>query len=204
MFLAGVLCLFAGQLAFARIPRSEPRAVGTKVASDATNELVLKGQWHAVTITPSPKLPKIHVYQKLNPVWWFKNIDDPQPPEWYRPDDKLRVTKWYFRNPMHNFTCYVVGLSDKKFERFGHYPERIANPHGGWNFGWVHRKLLWLPGISYRRGKTDFYLGWRNFGNFGMKFNLREPNEQPSKAAGVAANQSTLPSASAAPAASRP
>jgi hypothetical protein len=202
--LVGVLCLFACQLAFARIPHSESRVASTRVASDATNELVLKGKWHAVTITPSPEQPKIHTVQKLNPVWWFKNIDDPQPPAWYRPDDKLRVTKWYFRNPMHNFTRYVIGVGDKKFDRIGHYPERIANPNGGWNFAWVHRKLLWLPGVSFHGPRTDFYLGWQKSGNFGTKFNLRKAGEDQSKTTGVAANHSTLPSASAAPAASRP
>jgi hypothetical protein len=204
MILAGAVCLFTCQVALARIPHSEPRAAGTKAASDATNELVLKGKWHAVTITPSPKQPKIHTYQKFNPVWWFKNIDDPQPPAWYRPDEKLRVTKWYFRNPMHNFTRYVIGVGDKQFDRIGHHPERIANPNGGWNFAWVHRKLLWLPGISFHGGKTDFYLGWQNGGNFGTKFNLRKAGEDQSKTGGVAANHSTLPSAKAAPAASRP
>ena len=204
MILAGAVCLFVCQMAFARIPHSEPRAAGTKVASDATNELVLKGKWHAVTITPSPTLPKIHVYQKLNPVWWFKNIDDPQPPGWYRPDDKLRVTKWYLRNPLHNFSYYVIGIGDKKFDRIGHHPEQIANPHGGWNFAWVHRKLLWLPGFSYHGSKTDFYFGWRKSGNFGMKFNLRDPDEETANPARVTKTQSTLPSASAEPAASRP
>jgi len=172
--------------------------------SDATNELVLNGKWHAVTITPSPKTPKIHTYDKFNPIWWFKNIDDPRPPAWYRPDDKLRVTKWYFRNPLHNFTCYVIGIGDKKFERIGHHPEQSANPQGGWNFAWVHRKLLWLPGLSFNRGKTDLYLGWRDSGHFELKFIRRQPGNDPSKTTRVADSHSTLPSASEALAASRP
>ena len=79
-------------------------------------------RWHSITVTPRAELPKIHFYDKLNPVWWVKNSDEPVPPEWYKPDDRHRVMKWHFRNPFHNFGNYVIGVADKKFVRSGKYP----------------------------------------------------------------------------------
>jgi hypothetical protein len=31
-------------------------------------------RWHSVRVTLRPGLPKIHTYNKLNPVWWFKTV----------------------------------------------------------------------------------------------------------------------------------
>src|ERR1700742_4347208 len=70
--------------------------------------------WHTVKGVPGPNRPKIYFYNKLNPIWWFKNSDDLTPPDWYKPDDKHRNLKWSFRNPMHNFNFYVIGVADKK------------------------------------------------------------------------------------------
>src|SRR5262245_53699629 len=42
--------------------------------------------------------------QKLNPIWWFGNADDPEPPPSYRTNQACRTVMWYFRNPCHNFT----------------------------------------------------------------------------------------------------
>ncbi len=49
--------------------------------------------------------------QKFNPVWWFGNLDDPTPPDSYRPEDRHRKIKWRLRNPLHNFMFYVVGIA---------------------------------------------------------------------------------------------
>ena len=77
----------------------------------------------------------IPLKQKLNPLWWFKNDDDPHPPDWYLPNDselKRRIW-WMFRNPLHNFTFYVIGISDVEFIRKGMYPSDVFNPTGrGW------------------------------------------------------------------------
>ena len=129
--------------------------------------------WHSIQIAPRPGLPKIHFYDKLNPVWWFKNSDEPIPPDWYKPNDKHRVRKWLFRNPLHNFDNYVIGIADKSSVRSGRYPLQTSNPHGGWNFAISRRKLIVLPFVSYRRGKFEFYLGWRERGNFGAKMNFK-------------------------------
>jgi hypothetical protein len=128
-------------------------------------------QWHSIEITPSPRLKKIHFYNKLNPVWWFKNADAPTPPDWFRPGEKHRVFKWHLRNPFHNFAFYVIGIADKPHIRSGRYPKAVANPNGGWNFAVAKYKGLRFPFVSYSRGEFDFYLGWRKGGNFGIKIN---------------------------------
>ena len=163
----------------------QPAATPKNPASVSTNA-TLDGKWHSIQISPSPKLPEIRIWQKFNPVWWFENSDDPVPPAWYLPGDKNRNTKWLFRNPFHNFNFYVIGIADKKFMRSGRYPEKISNPNGGWDFAISRREIIFLPFISYQRGRFEFYLGWRTQGNFGVKFNISVSNEnqkpQPSAA----------------------
>ena len=64
----------------------------------------------ASTRTPAAKVrmnqPKHRptTLQKLNPVFWFGNLDDPAPPDWYGRNDPWRGGKWYCRNALHNFT----------------------------------------------------------------------------------------------------
>jgi hypothetical protein len=138
-------------------------------------------RWHSIKVTPNPDLPKIHFYNKLNPVWWFGNMDDPVPPAWFRPDSKHRVFLWHLRNPFHNFDHYVIGISDRKFVRSGKYPERNSSPDGGWNFAVARRKLAVLPFLSYQRGRFNFYFGWRERGDFGIKVNFSTPPEKTPK-----------------------
>jgi hypothetical protein len=135
-------------------------------------------RWHTITVMPPSNQPKIHFYNKLNPVWWFGNIDDPIPPAWYRPDDKHRLAKWHLRNPFHNFDHYVIGVSDRKFVRSGRYPERNSDPNGGWDFEVARRKLALLPFASYQRGNFNFYFGWRERGDFGIKLNYSKPSKK--------------------------
>jgi hypothetical protein len=127
--------------------------------------------WRTVEIQPRTNAPVIHFYNKLNPIWWLKNADDPKPPAWYRPDDKHRRLKWSFRNPLHNFHFYVIGVADKKIHRSGRFPELNSDPRGGWDFEAVRYKFIWLPFVAYHRDNFDFYFGWRNRGNFGIKIN---------------------------------
>lgn len=129
-------------------------------------------RWHTIKVMPDSDLPPIWFYDKLNPVWWFGNLNTPVPPDSYLPGDPHRNTKWYFRNPLHNFTFYVVGVADKPFYRSGYYPERNFNPGGGWSFAVNRRHILLLPYVSYQRQWCTFYLGWRERGNFGVKLNI--------------------------------
>jgi hypothetical protein len=114
--------------------------------------------------------------EKWKPEFWFGNQDEPLPPADYRPDDKHRVSKWYYRNPTHNLNFYVIGLSDKTFRRAGRYPAEVFNPKGGWN--WTVCKYKWwrLPFISFQKKSFCFYLGWRERGNFGAKLSFKGGN----------------------------
>ena len=126
---------------------------------------------HAFIHVP-PKLHRFSTWQKLNPIWWLGNADDPEPPKTYRPGKRTRMVTWYFRNPFHNFTFYVIGIGDKVHLRVGRYADRVANPNGGWNWAVCRYQWLQLPFVDYHGGRFEFYVGWRNGGNFGMKLNL--------------------------------
>jgi hypothetical protein len=163
VFLAGVFLLFHPHSVLAKFIPEPHTMVRTNVHG---------ASWHTVMIRPRPRAPKIHFYNKMNPVWWLKNSDDPVPPNWYRPNEKHRRTLWSFRNPLHNFDFYVIGVADKKFHRSGRYPKMNSDPHGGWDFEAARYKFFWLPFVSYHGENLDFYFGWRNRGNFGIKLNL--------------------------------
>jgi hypothetical protein len=142
-------------------------------------------RWHTIQIHPRPTLPDIHFYDKLNPLWWFGNADSPVPPANYLPDDPRRQLKWAFRNPFHNFTFYVIGVADKTTHRSGYYPQRISNPHGGWQFAVTRRRVVLLPFVSYERNWCTFYLGWRARGCFGIKLNIPGDPQRKAQAAGA-------------------
>lgn len=126
----------------------------------------LKAETHSVTNVP---VASIAHREKWNPSFWWGNADDPVPPDWYRPDDPERAQKWYFRNPLHNFDFYVIGIADKPFIRTGRFPSTVFNPNGGWNWAVCSYRWIRLPFVSYWHGDFKFYLGWRERGNFGLK-----------------------------------
>lgn len=111
--------------------------------------------------------------QKWNPVWWFGNADDPVPPEWYRPGQKMRGPLWQLRNPLHNFTFYVIGVHDKDFVRLGKEPGAVFPRGGGWNWAVIERGFLRLPFVSYEGRHVRFYALWREKGNFGLKLHQK-------------------------------
>lgn len=113
----------------------------------------------------------------------FGNNDDPKPPAWYEPKwpEWRRKLYWFvFRNPLHNFTFYVIGIADKPFKRVALYPKAwcptlVFRVEGGWYIAVIHYKWLRLPFISYQGEGfiKSFYLGWRERGNLGAKLTLR-------------------------------
>ena len=107
--------------------------------------------------------------QEWNPAWWLGNADDPQPPEWYRPGQPMRRLLWQLRNPLHNFTFYVIGIHDQEFVRLGRAPKSVFHPDGGWNWAVIQRGRLRLPFVSYSGRHVRFYALWREKGNFGLK-----------------------------------
>lgn len=163
--LAGTQSVFSRPLA----PTGQP--MEWKRPASGTNSIPT-ARWHSILVAPAPGVPKIHFYNKLNPVWWVENADDAVPPAWYLPGDRHRVLKWSFRNPFHNFDHYVIGVADKNFWRSGRYPERNSSLNGGWDLEIARRRLAVLPFISYERHWCSFYFGWREHGAFGIKLNF--------------------------------
>lgn len=112
----------------------------------------------------------------------FGNDDDPTPPADYMPEwpEWRRRLYWLaFRNPLHNFTFFVIGLADKPFERVAVYPKGasgllVFRPEGGWYVAVLKYKWLRLPFVSYQ-GKglvKKMYIGWRERGNLGGKVTI--------------------------------
>lgn len=125
-----------------------------------------------ITRPASVHTPPIRAAQKWNPIWAFGNADDPVPPTWFRPGEKNRAMLWRMRNPFHNFTHYIIGVSDKDITRTGKYPGAVFAPGGGWNWAITRHGWLPLPFVSFDGRHGRFYFGWRESGNFGGKLNL--------------------------------
>jgi hypothetical protein len=113
------------------------------------------------------------LYLKVNPLWW---IATSKPPADYETHSPLRRIDWFFRNPLHNFTFYVIGISDHvdspAFHRYGKYPNANFAPKPGWNICVIHYHWLRLPYVAYWNPRFSFYAGWRLAGEFGLKFNV--------------------------------
>lgn len=147
---------------------SSPRGAVSKASAGDRAAIATNQPAPATIYTNAPRhLPR--TTQKLNPVFWFGNMDDPVPPPSYRTNDPRRVRRWYWRNSCHNFTFYVMGIADKEFTRTGRCPHLVFCREGGWNWAVCRYKCVRLPFISYQRGSFKFYIGWRERGNFGLK-----------------------------------
>lgn len=116
--------------------------------------------------------------QKWNPVWWFGNADDPVPPDWYRPGQGMRGALWQLRNPLHNFTFYVIGVHDKDFVRLGKQPGKVFPEGYGWNYAVIERGFLRLPFVAYQGRHVRWYALWREKGNFGLKFHRHQQDNK--------------------------
>jgi hypothetical protein len=108
------------------------------------------------TITGRTQIP---LATKLNPIWWFGNQDDP--------------TSSFWRNPLHNFTNYVVGVADQNYKVTGGGVAPLANSpsdagKNGWNWSKIHVGAG-LPYVSYSSGNFNFYAGWQPSGKLGLK-----------------------------------
>ena len=121
------------------------------------------------------------IWKKLNPVWWFLNDDEPDPPDWQLPGKPyfIRQLSWYARNPLQNFGKYVLGVSDRSYTVVGTAPVYAAvwsdvNPSKtGWRVTTIHVSGLRLPFISYENEHIVWYAGWQWWGFFGFKFNIK-------------------------------
>lgn len=128
-----------------------------------------------------PRVESPHWYQKVNPLWW---VASGEPPGVYEPGSRMRQVDWFFRNPLHNFSFYVIGISDHinspAFGRYGKYPKDNFSPKPGWNVCDIHYHWLRLPYVAYWNPHVSFYAGWRLAGEFGLKLNFfRHPVDSP-------------------------
>ncbi len=100
---------------------------------------------------------KVSFLKKLNPIFWFGNLDDPAPPEWF---SGSRLA-WFWRNPMHNLCFYVLGFCQYRSTSYGKHPETVFADQG-WNWAIT---FIWnwlpLPFISYRGTNWRWYVGWK-------------------------------------------
>jgi hypothetical protein len=167
----GLWCLAAACFALCGC-RSFPPPAAQGASSNQPAALASTNHSVAV-VTHYPRPPHyFRASQKLNPLWWFGNADDPLPPESYRPGKRCRNFMWHMRNPCHNFDFYIVGIADKTFLRAGRFPDRVSNPNKGWNWAVCRYKRWRLPFIDYTRARFEFYCGWRANGAFGIKLNF--------------------------------
>jgi len=117
----------------------------------------------------------------------------------YRPDQPDCLNKflsWWMRNPLHNFTFYMIGsahrvnsewallrMSDDRIHAFEYDPVAKHN-FGGRGSSFFLGFHGWKPFISLRlcyfgRYMSQFYLGWRKEGNFGIKLQLLTKRKEP-------------------------
>lgn len=98
-----------------------------------------------------------------------------------------KALNWNFRNPLHNFCYYVIGSAgcqndeftilkiNRKKIVFFKYDAIAHTVFGGrftsFYFGFHNGKPLLSLRLAYgQQWKSDFYIGWRDRGNFGIKF----------------------------------
>ena len=100
-----------------------------------------------------------------------------------------RFLLWNLRNPLHNLFFYVLGVAwmdvvpqfnvlnfgGDKF--FGVDKNRTVWPMGEYGFSFVLRAFF-LPLIAVRckitsKKRVEFYIGWRERGNFGAAFRIK-------------------------------
>ncbi|MBJ7448913.1 MAG: hypothetical protein JHC93_00980 [Parachlamydiales bacterium] len=98
-----------------------------------------------------------------------------------------RAAKWAMRNPLHNFNFYVIGSAYKSNSEFAilslsaeraqlfHYEKEGKTVFAGKGTGLWIGFHGWKPFVSLRinYGRVfEMYVGWRERGNFGLKFCL--------------------------------
>lgn len=110
-------------------------------------------------------------WAKLTPWFWFANEDDPTPPYWYEPTRQEwdRRIRFRLRNAGHNVGFYILGTADRPSWRWGRFPNHIWADEGRWNWS-VSFLYGWLPApfVSYQGSRVEWYVGFRESGNFGV------------------------------------
>jgi hypothetical protein len=144
---------------------------------------VISADGQTASVSGREALP---IWRKLNPVWWFLNDDEPDPPDWQLPGKPylIRQLSWYARNPLQNFGKYVVGVRDRNYTVVGMAPVYATNwsqvepDRTGWKVSTIHIGWLRLPYVSYESERVLWYAGWQWSGFFGFKFNIKNSTIQ--------------------------
>lgn len=104
----------------------------------------------------------------------------------------LRFLTWTLRNPLHNFNFYVIGSAHRQNSEFAllkisdssqefmTYKGKATTVFPGKNHGFFLGFHGAKPFISLHAHfflRFQFYLGWREKGNFGIKFAFRNLDE---------------------------
>ncbi len=97
----------------------------------------------------------------------------------------LRAFAWTLRNPLHNLGFYVLGSANRENSEFAlvqlaednskllNYKAKADTVFAGEKSSFFLGFHGWKPFLSLRLRygrQLDFYFGWRERGNFGMKF----------------------------------
>jgi len=101
-------------------------------------------------------------YHKINPLWWFGNYDQPMPqswdyaahPHWQHWPKWCVWLMWRLRNPLHNFTTYVIGFKANRYA----LRERRRFRCGRFQF--------FLPFVQYGGRYIYWHIGWTKDGRF--------------------------------------
>ena len=119
--------------------------------------------------------------KKINPWWWLQNDHEPLAPDWYHPEwPEWRRNFWFnvIRNPLSNFSAYVIGVKDRDYVIRGTWPVDAGTLADvgltGWKWSLIELGWLRLPFVGYASKRILFYTGWAWEGNLGAKFVVRK------------------------------
>jgi hypothetical protein len=133
-------------------------------------QVASRHHYYGVPKTPDLESGRVLGVPKVNPKWWFENSDEPLPWWWKygEPEDERKRT-WLMRNPLHNFTNYVIGVADRHTHRIGINAHSVWNDKGPVNLAVTRAGyLIYLPMLSGRGRWLEGYFGWRTSGSFGV------------------------------------
>ena len=100
----------------------------------------------------------------------FGNDDDGPAPDFYRPSPWVIALCWWFRNPAHNLTFYVIGFKGRARGYRGFNTDAI-----GRGVGWTERDDgKRFPFLVWNSARWMRCAGWRPSGAFEIKCHKRQ------------------------------
>jgi len=138
----------------------------------APKDLDHERRFNYSSFTSSKTAARFSTWQKLNPIWWLGNADEPVAPDWYRPGKSCRNLMWHLRNPFSQFRLLCYWPFPTNHSSCRSFPRRNVHPHDGWNWGVCRYYYLQLPYVSYGRGRVMSVLRLASGGAFGIELKL--------------------------------